>query len=129
MSDDTSGPSLGATVGKLLTGGIFGGDLPGNMDRGLYTTTRLAVEDGVGELLGPIAVWIIVGVTFLVGLEFVAVGAIIMGVPNVGLLIFGAGVTAIIAAAVAAAYLVFSAQRKEGKDGESDAGGGGPRAE
>jgi hypothetical protein len=129
MSDDTSGPSLGATVGKLLTGGIFGGDLPGNMDRGLYTTTRLAVEDGVGELLGPIAVWIIVGVTFLVGLEFVAVGAIIMGVPNVGLLIFGAGVTAIIAAAVAAAYLVFSAQRKEGKDGESDVGGGGPRAE
>jgi len=111
MSDDDSGPSLGATVGKLLTGGIFGGDLPGNMDRGLYTTTRLAVEDGVGELLGPIAVWIIVGVTFLVGIEFVAVGAIIMGVPNVGVLIFGAGVTAILGAALTAAYLVFSAQQ------------------
>jgi hypothetical protein len=118
MGDDDSSPSLGESVGRLLTGGIFGGDLPGNMDRGLYTTTRLAVEDGVGELLGPITVWIIVGVTFLVGIEFVAVGAIIMGVPNVGVLLFGAGVTAILAAAVAAGYLALYAQRDS-----SDAGG------
>jgi hypothetical protein len=113
MGSDDSGPSLGATVGRLLTGGIFGGDLPGNMDRGLYTTTRLAVEDGVGELLGPVAVWIVVGVTFLVGIEFVAVGAIIMGVPNVGFLIFGAGVTAILGAALAAGYLVLYARKGE----------------
>jgi hypothetical protein len=121
-SDSDSDTSLGATVGKLLTGGIFGGDLPGNMDRGLYTTTRLAVEDGVGELLGPIAVWIVVGVTFLVGIEFVAVGAIVMGVPNAGLLVFGAGVTAIVGAALAAGYLVLYAQR-EGSDGEGGARG------
>lgn len=117
MSDDDSGPSLGESVGRLLTGGIFGGDLPGNMDRGLYTTTRLAVEDGVGELLGPIAVWIVVGMTFLVGIEFVAVGAIIMGVPNVGVLLFGAGATAILVSAVAAGYLVLYAQR-EGSGGD-----------
>jgi hypothetical protein len=118
MGDDDSGPSLGESVGRLLTGGMFGGDLPGNMDRGLYTTTRLAVEDGVGELLGPITVWAIVGVTFLVGIEFVAVGAIIMGVPNIGFLLFGAGATAILGAVVAAGYLILSAQR-----GSSDAGG------
>lgn len=118
MSSDDSGPSLGESVGKLLTGGIFGGDLPGNMDRGLYTATRIAVEDGVGELLGPIAVWIIVGVTFLVGIEFVAVGAIVMGVPNVGFLIFGAGATAIVGATLAAVYLVLYAQR----DGSDAAG-------
>ncbi|WP_276259766.1 hypothetical protein [Haloglomus litoreum] len=121
MSSDDSSPSLGATVGKLLTGGIFGGDLPGNMDRGLYTTTRLAVEDGVGELLGPIAVWIIVGVTFVIGIEFVAVGAIIMGVPNVGFLIFGAGVTAILGAALAAGYLVLYAQQDGSEVGEEGA--------
>lgn len=119
MSDDDSGPSLGESVGRLLTGGIFGGDLPGNMDRGLYTTTRLAVEDGVGELLGPITVWIIVGVTFLVGIEFVVVGAIIMGVPNVGFLVFGAGVTAILGAAAAAGSLVLYA-RHEGSSGAED---------
>lgn len=121
MGDDASGPSLDETVGKLLTGGIFGGDLPGNMDRGLYTTTRLAVEDGVGELLGLIAVRIIVGVTFLVGIEFVAVGAIIMGVPNIGFLLFGAGATAILAAAVAAGSLVLYAQR-EGASGGGEEG-------
>jgi hypothetical protein len=118
MSNDDSGPSLGESVGRLLTGGIFGGDLPGNMDRGLYTTTRLAVEDGLGELLGPIAVWIVVGVTFLVGIEFVAIGAVLMGVPNIGLLLFGAGVTAVLGAALAAAYLALYAQRETaGEDG------------
>ena len=116
-SGDTAG-SLGRSVAKLLTGGLFGGDLPGNLDRGVYTTTRLAVEDGVGELLGHIAVWVVVGVTFLVGIEFIAVGAIVMGVPNVGLLLLGAGATAVFGAALAAASLVVHAQRDRSGEGE-----------
>jgi hypothetical protein len=69
-------------VAKLLPGGLSGGDLPGPLDRGVYTATRLAVGDGVGELLDPIAVRVVVGVTLPVGIEFIAVGAIVMGVPD-----------------------------------------------
>jgi hypothetical protein len=116
MSDDSEA-SLGEQVGRLLTGGLLSGDLPGNLDRGMYSTTRLAVEDGVGELLGPIAVWIVVGVAFLVGVELVVVGAIVMGVPNIGVLLFGAGVTAIALSALTAGYLSFVAVG----DGEADA--------
>jgi hypothetical protein len=104
---------MGESVGKLLTGGLLSGDLPGRPDRGMYSTTRLVVEDGVGELLGPIAVWVVVGVTLLVGIEFVAVGAILMGVPNVGLLLFGAGVIAVALSVLAAASLTFVAVEEE----------------
>lgn len=119
-SDDSDGAtdSLGGSVAKLLTGGLFSGDLPGNMDRGVYTTTRLAVEDGVGELLGPIAVWVVVGITCLVGIDFIAVGAIVMGVPNVGVLLLSAGATAVFGAALGAAALVVHARRDRSGEGE-----------
>lgn len=109
MAEDDPRPSLTEAVGKLVTGGLLGGDLPGNLARGMYSTTRRAVEDGVGELLGPIAVWLTVGVTFLVGLQLLVVGAIVAGVPAIGVVLLAAGAFTILASAVATGWLVYAA--------------------